>query len=326
MVFLLHGNFFAPLLNFASDIGSGFSQVQNIANLGGGGPAAFFCASGFVLSLVWQKSKSDGFLRFALRRYIRLMPLYFFVLLFFSYNSYRVEKDIFDIVRDLVSRALFLEVFSYQQFNSLPMIVMWTIGVEFWLSMMIPILVAIFTSPRYSEIGLFSVLSLSAFAPILMIKLGVIDLMAFKSVPACLSSFALGVFSSTLKPSIELHRVFRVLGVISSVFFLMYIWSGFIGAWWISILLSFCYLGVNRTSTNTKSQNGFFLWFGTICYGLYLIHMPLIQITSRLSEDYSAILAFIPLLVLSSFSWLFLERPMILFFNRKLKKSNQIRK
>ena len=324
MVFFLHGNFFAPFLSISQDLGFGTLQIQNLSNLGGAGPAAFFVASGFVLSLVWSKSKTAGFLKFAVRRYVRLMPLYLVILVIFSLSDYRDGRQSIEIFSELISRALFLEVFSYEQFSTLPMAVMWTIGVEFWLSMTIPVLVKLFSLRRYSYLVLFLSLSISFLGPIILIKLGVNDVMAWKSVLACFASFALGVFVSTFKPSAEANAAFKFFTIIVVLFLVMYIWSGFMGAWWVTLLMSICFLGLNVTAARILPQSDFLLWLGTVCYGVYLLHIPLLQITSKLSTDYAAPLAFLLLMPLSSISWLFVERPVILFFNKKLKKSRRI--
>ncbi len=326
MVFSLHGNFFAPIIELTRDIGFGSYQIENLANLGGAGPAAFFMASGFVLSIVWNNSKSQGFWIFAFRRYVRLMPLYFVVLSIFSLIALSNGAQVSNTLQDLMLRALFIDVFSEEYFDSLPMAVLWTVGVEFWLSLLIPALVSLFNRQRISEVVLFLTLLISFGLPIIFVKFGASEQMAYKSVPACLASFALGVFVSTLKPSSEVNRVFKLFSHVCAIFLIMYLWSGFMGAWWVTILTSLCYLGLRRTAIKEVAQSDFLLWLGTVCYGIYLLHIPLIELMSSFSQDYAAVLAFLPLLVLSSLSWLFIERPLITAFNMKLNASRKSRR
>lgn len=139
-----------------------------------------------------SKSKTAGFLKFVVRRYVRLMPLYLVILVIFSLGNYRDERQSIEIFSELISRALFLEVFSFKQFSTLPMAVMWTIGVEFWLSMTIPILVTFFSLRRYSYLVLFLSLSVSFLGPIILIRLEVNDVMLGNQFPRALQALLRG--------------------------------------------------------------------------------------------------------------------------------------
>jgi peptidoglycan/LPS O-acetylase OafA/YrhL len=138
-VVALHAGIQRPLTesSFFPDSGIGF--VNRVVELGSAGPAVFFVSSGFVLSLVWQKSQTRGYAHFALRRFLRLTPLYFVVLFYLLIFQ---DLELFD----LILRIMYLDAFLPQLFSRDPIGVLWTISVEFWCSLLVPFLVPLLKS------------------------------------------------------------------------------------------------------------------------------------------------------------------------------------
>lgn len=219
-VLAVHGGAAYPLFELSKKLGFGNEIVSNISNFGSAGPAAFFITSGFVLSLVWERQKSFGLRKWFVRRYLRLTPLYAIVLL------YCMATDLNLSFSDLIFRLLYIDAFYQALFERAPIGLLWTVAVEFWLSLLIPLFVFLFSSVKRSEVVLLVAFICSYFGPTLLINLGLGDLMAWKSIPSAVFCFALGSYLSTLKKSDESAQVFRFFIMFAFGFFLMYSWGG----------------------------------------------------------------------------------------------------
>ena len=304
----VHGGFVYPLVQISEDFGFGREIFVNLGNLGSAGPAAFFITSGFVLSLVWNKQKENGFKNWVIRRYLRLTPLYLIILIVCALQGSEIS------FLDFLLRMLYLNAFYEPLFNRAPIGVLWTLAIEFWLSLMIPILVLVFQKVRRPEFVLFITFIVSSLGPVLLIQLGVGDLMAWKSLLASVFCFAVGSYLTTFEKSEQTARAFRLLLVISVGFTLMYLWGDNLGAWWVTILVTSSYLGYRRTSeVISKPSNPFLVWLGTICYGVYLTHMPVLAALGTWGSNWAFYLALVPVLLLSSLTWLLIEKPISRF-------------
>lgn len=86
--------------------------------------------------------------------------------------------------------------------------------------------------------------------------------------------------------------------------------GGALGAWWVAILLTAAYLGYKRTQeTDLLQPNSVFIWLGTICYGIYLLHMPVLTSLSGWAGDWVFYVSLPLVLFLGSISWVLIERP-----------------
>ena len=168
-VFGVHGSAASPFLALSRHFGRGQTQIENLSNLGAAGPMAFFITSGFVLSIVWAKQKSDGFIRYALRRYLRLTPLYFLVLIFCLIS---IKESTFPV---LILRLIYFDAFYEPLFLREPIGILWTISIEFWLSLCIPLFICVFHSSKRPEFVLGLAFIISAMGQVLLMKLGLAD-------------------------------------------------------------------------------------------------------------------------------------------------------
>lgn len=216
----VHANAIYPLSQISKYLGFGNTFVMNLGNLGAAGPAAFFITSGFVLSIVWERQKKYGFKRWLVRRYLRLTPLYLIVLVYCL-----ITNPTFTFL-DLALRLLYLDAFHQPLFLRDPLGILWTISIEFWLSLCIPVLVFLFRSAKRPEIPLIATLVFTLISPTILIELGLGESMAQKSLPSALFCFAIGSYLSTFKESAESSRAFGMFLVFSLGFVLMYLWGG----------------------------------------------------------------------------------------------------
>lgn len=219
-VLAVHAGAAYPLFELSKRLDFGTEIVSNLSDFGSAGPAAFFITSGFVLSLVWERQKSFGLKKWIIRRYLRLTPLYVLVLLWCMASGLTLSFS------DLIYRMLYLDAFNEALFLRDPIGVFWTISVEFWLSLFIPLFVHLFRSVRRPEFVLFAAFVCSNMGPVVLIKLGLDDLMAWKSILSAVFCFAVGSYLSTLKKSDESAQVFKMFIVFAFGFLLMYLWGG----------------------------------------------------------------------------------------------------
>jgi peptidoglycan/LPS O-acetylase OafA/YrhL len=246
-----------------------------------------------------------------LRRFLRLSPLYLIVLAFLYVTGSLTLSD-------FALRIIFLDAFIPAVFARDPIGVLWTLSVEFWCSLMVPMFVITLRSKfKFFWLAFYFFISISS--PKLLIWLGVTDLMAYKSIPSAFFCFAIGVYLTGFNSSAGEVEGFKILVVFSLGFLLMYLQGGYMGAWWISILLTVSFLGYRRTKLNQPESNPFMLFLGTICYGIYLLHMPMLIEVSEFSQIFAFYLTFPITLVLAALSWKFIERPMSL----KLRKGKE---
>ena len=290
-------------MQLASKIGFGEELAKNFSNLGNAGPAAFFITSGFVLSLVWEKQCLSGYRKYAIRRYLRLTPLYLVVLIYclVVFPEFTLS--------DLFLRLLYLDAFNESLFLRAPIGILWTIAIEFWLGLCIPLFISIFRKSRHPEIVLLFAFVISALGPIILISFGIGDLMAWKSIPSSVFCFILGSYLSTIQKSRESAKVFKLMLVFSFGFMCMYLWNGYMGAWWLIILLTASYLGYRRSRIEETGTPSFLIWLGTICYGVYLLHPIVLAHIGSQSANWAFYIALVPVLLMASFSWVFLEKP-----------------
>jgi len=310
-----HGGGVLPLIELSEFLGFGGDVIQNLGNLGSAGPAAFFITSGFVLSLVWKKQNKNGFKKWVIRRYLRLTPLYLVILVVCILQGTNIST------LDFLLRMLYLDAFYEPLFNRAPLGVLWTLAIEFWLSLLIPFFVFVFQKLRRPELFLVLTFLASSLGPVFLMKFGVGDLMAWKSLLSSVFCFAVGSYLSTIEKSEHASRAFRLMIVFSIGFTLLYMWDGYMGSWWVTILFTSSYLGYRATSeVNSKPSNGLLVWLGTICYGVYLTHMPVLASFGSWGSNWTFYLALLPVLFLSSLSWLFIEKPISRLYKHNTQK------
>jgi peptidoglycan/LPS O-acetylase OafA/YrhL len=302
-------------------LGGGWSErvLTNLSNFGTAGPAAFFITSGFVLSLVWERSKNLGFANYLLRRYLRLTPLYSVVLLYFYAVSGKIDLTL--QVKDLVLRILYLDAFNQNLFLTSPNDILWTISIEFWISLLIPCFVYIYQETKFGEIFLLSCLLISFGSPVVLVHFGMDISMAYKSLPSALFCFAVGSYISLQAKCREASKTYSLIFILGIGFMAMYLWSGFMDQWWVAIVLTCGYLGRQKTAFGDVSAlgwgSGILLWLGTICYGVYLLHPVFLGLLSVKSGEWLFYWALLPVLAASTLSWVALEKPMSGIFRTK---------
>ena len=282
----------------------------NLSNFGTAGPAAFFITSGFVLTIVWERSRQMGFVSFFRRRYFRLTPLYSIVLIYYYATAEQFDSTL--QIRDFLVRILYLDSFNQSLFLSSPSDILWTISIEFWLSLLIPLFVHVFKETKWGEQFLLGCLLISIGSSTVLVNFGVDISMASKSLPSALFCFAVGSYISLQSQSEEASKAYSFILILGIGFAAMYLWGGYMGQWWVTIILTCGYLGKKKTGSKQVASSdswGMWVWLGTICYGVYLLHPVFIDLLSAKSGDWLFYWALIPVLTLSTISWVAVEKP-----------------
>jgi peptidoglycan/LPS O-acetylase OafA/YrhL len=244
------------------------------------------------------------------RRYLRLTPLYSIVLIYFYVTEEKFNNTL--QIKDFVFRILYLDSFKQSLFFSSPSDIFWTISIEFWLSLLIPLFVYVFKETKLGELFLLSCFLVSVGSPIALVYFGVDIAMANKSLPSALFCFAVGSFISLQSQSEEASKAYSLILILGIGFAAMYLWGGFMGQWWVTVILTCGYLGKMRTGSRkltTSVSWGIWIWLGTICYGVYLLHSVFIDLLSAKSGDWLFYWALFPVLALATISWIAVEKP-----------------
>jgi peptidoglycan/LPS O-acetylase OafA/YrhL len=292
--------------------------ANTIVSLGIYGPSVFFLASGFALtaSLSGRKIKISAFL---INRIFRLLPLYGVVLtLFLCHEIIKYKAVKLFTVKNIFMHLTFLDVFSPEYFYSDPIGVLSSIPIEFWWSLLIPLLLLIQRKARFLEIPLFgSLIFLTFFLQ--------------KTFPSNDYLAAYGqnkwwVFGSCFYFGNIAFR-FRLKIAKSSNFnfiFIATLMSVCLEAFRLNLVftilsISFTYLIFGDTLKLpiklSESINSFLLYIGTICYSVYLLHLPIRLIGDNFIENIALlnVFALITTVIASSITYLFIEHPLTKF-------------
>jgi peptidoglycan/LPS O-acetylase OafA/YrhL len=304
-VMAIHYNGFGLRDIFPSDTYLNYLS-NNFINLGTRGPLVFYIASGYVLNNSFKRIKN--FRTFILIRYMRLMPLYFCVSAFaYLTNSVETfipistlgsESDNFDILI-LLKKLLFLDIFFRDAYTFSPVSIAPFIVIEFWLSL------------------LLLVTYIKNFKPITCLVLSFILYYAARHIPLMIGDssfhyeifrsqfwFLLGIIISQIK-----SRVWLKFGYYYITFLIIVSISvPFISAYCIAIASVIYLLNEN----NNSGKLYFLIFFGNICFSIYLLHLPVyyfILHTSYFKLNYFCTAGLV--ILTSIFTFYFIEQPFI---------------
>ena len=289
------------------------------------GPTAFFVASGYALTNSIQSRKRTT-LEFFLSRHIRLTPLYS-ITLFLTYTQYGFENAI-----QFLSRLLYVDYLFPNLYISNPLDVAWTLPIEFWLSILLILILKYIESIKHLLLLLIFLIILQYPLYYVAIKLGANELWSARLLSGYLPSILIGsliYLLITVLSKIHIQIITLSVAIPSLPMSLEYLFHkstspNFIMLLWSSLFL--LYFGCHSKPINVPNL---FIWLGTICYGIYLLHPMILQVVSQnlMIENRFVILivsSFI-LLISSSLTWVFIEMPLIIMGKKiRIKKKKYI--
>jgi len=193
MVFLIHGGTFLRDQNFI---------LQGLVDYGKFGVEVFFIISAVTLSLSIHNTKKFNFFHYLKRRFWRIAPVYFLVCIICfafagSISGGVYERTLFHIqpydLQDLFYHFTFLSLFN-QQYQDTLVGVEWTIPLEFFYYLLIPVFYFLAKKSRWFltipvVLGIYLYFHQNIFLPIYITRFGSGDW----SIEKFLSIYAMGV-------------------------------------------------------------------------------------------------------------------------------------
>lgn len=305
--------------------------LNTLISLGIYGPAVFFVASGFALSASLA-NKRPKISTFFVHRFFRLWPLYALVLLLDLIYKYISNGRITSFeIKNVLIHLTFLDVFNWRYLKSDPIGVLATIPIEFWWSLLIPILIIVRHSAKYLEIPMLGII---IFLTFFMENLGFFNsYLSEYGLNNCKRWWVYGIcfYFGNIAYIIRKSKIIRIsngkfliMAACSSLFLELFR----LNLLYTVLSISFLYLVLGDVFKSPRKLaqwiNDLLLCAGTICYSIYLLHLPIKYVSFAIFE--SAILAnglcIMLIVFLSCASYLFIEVPFIKF-GKKITVSNK---
>lgn len=294
-------------------------------NLGMYGPTIFFIASGFALSASLSKARI-GLFYFSLRRFCRLFPLLFLVMIFHLIMQYLFSEYRYLSLTNFFLKICFLDLFFPDYFYDDPIGVLATLPIEFWWSLSMPLLFVFVR--RFGVIAEvlsgIATLYLNLFFEISFNQIGYINeyyANAFWKFGLC---FYFGYLSFRVRikfPQLIKTRWF-VICILPIMLGIELVPFDFILNIYVFAILYLVMVDYKLISMKLRLLSDVMLFFGTVCYSVYLLHSPIrYTVASFISEPISIYLTSLALvLVVCPLTYILIERPGILWGERLISR------
>lgn len=270
-VFLVHSTLFFSVLRI--DVLPLHLEKMFVA--GQYGVALFFLISSFSLmrSLEIRSKYEKNYIKnFYIRRFFRIAPLYYFILLVINYVAPIIitsisGKSIFDFVLHII----FLNGFVENMQNDI-LRVEWSIGVEFFFYFLLPYIFL-----HNSKFLFFIVSSLFLFIGCSLFKEDYFHFLPLKWLFVFMIGCALFKYKNNLKIYFKSNYMYPVL-IILFILLPFINFSSKLG-WFLYLPLFVALLLTLEENASYLSRifhNRFFTFLGKFSFSLYLVHMPII--------------------------------------------------
>lgn len=273
------------------------------------GVDVFFVLSGFLLTSILYKNKSSPSLlkTFWFRRALRILPLYWLILSFaFLATIFMTSKKgpgyqwLFGNLQYLGSYTIFLQNITMtikNQMSSAWLNVTWSLAIEEQFYLILPIAVLFFNKQKFIIISIIIVVltPLLRAACILYVPNG--GMASFMLLPLRWDSLFWGGMLALIDPtSKQINEITKyqkpIVAIVLSVFLLLglnnqnigSLGMGILGHTAIAILTGLlifnCKMRLGCIARKFLSSKPF-VFFGTISYGLYLLHYPILGLSHQ---------------------------------------------
>lgn len=285
--------------------GAGLRELGEAGNtlvtLGRSGVYVFFVISGF--SVAQSFNSSNGFPEYFNKRIWRIAPLYYFwiflaislsVTASFWQERFGVSVDFYNIIMHLS----FLSVFDYRVANTI-LGVEWSISIEVFWYLFVPLL--LFLCRTKQSMAIMVVLSAALYlfvdkhSSVLPMQPEDAELAVYWSPIPFLFSFCLGIAAYRLRPELPKTSLIGDIVLLAAlVSIAVYIVRpGLItyftqGDFIYMSCLAFVILAFGTSKSkvyNLIFESKLVVGLGSISYGLYLSHVPVIRLLERFSPD-----------------------------------------
>jgi len=314
------------------------------------GVDVFFVLSGFLLTSILYKNKSSVHLlkTFWLRRALRILPLYWVILSAAFLATFTKISDrgpgyqwLFGNLKSLETYTIFLQNITMtmqNQMSSAWLNVTWSLAIEEQFYIFLPIAVLLLNKQKFIIISIIIVILTPLLRAACILYLPNGGMASFMLLPLRWDSLFLGGMLALIEPTnkklniiIKYQKSIVLMGL--SVFLLFGLSNqgigslgmGILGHTVIAILAGLLILNCQlRPDCFVKKVFSLktFAFFGTISYGLYLVHFPILGLCHQLALQTvpinnsvkSCIVTFVAFLItigISLLSYKYLEKPFL---------------
>ena len=317
----------------------------NFHGIGKVGVYLFFVLSAFLLtSIVLREGKSFKYGNYMKKRFFRIAPLYYLVLVFILLMQQNYGVDKASLWIDGGINSLLQHVFFYKGDS-----ILWTIPIEFSFYFILPLLVIYLKKYQLSaisyQLSAISIMSFSMFILYNFFNIGIApNILNIESNTQYLECFFIGVLAAFVnfkKVDINLwnakliffnKKTLFILWLVLIVSLLLISKSGVlasgVGALFHLRSLTIIYavvfgLTLIYISNNQISffSNKFLVYTGKIGFSLYLLHLPIIAIVNKLSVySYTTLNFLISMSILylvAAHTFKYIELPFMKYTNSK---------
>jgi len=315
---------------------------NHLADLGRTGVYVFFVISGYSASASF--STSNNYFDYLMKRIIRIAPLYYFWLTIsvvfslspnFWQDYFNTQIDLYNLIMHIT----FLSFLDYKITNSI-LGVEWSISIEIFWYIVIPFF--IIKLKKFIALMLWILFSFIAYK-LFVGSTGLLPLPKQEAILAIhwnpltyMLAYVLGMFSYRARPYIFFNsRTLNIVFIIMFSVILIYIFNPRIFK--IIFIDEIIFIEIITcafilfSSENTKFiqiffTNKFVIFIGTISYGVYLSHMPILIFLNKCDFNFlnNDLLKFITLCALticvSTITYYIIEVPAKLFLENTMKK------
>lgn len=313
-VFMVHASI---LLNVEN------THLNSILNFGKFGVVVFFVLSAFTIYMSISRSQNFEFKKYVIRRLFRIYPLYLIMIVAGTLvGGIAFYNNLFDVntgIASLLNHLSFANLINLPYRNNV-LGVEWTITVEVFFYILIPIIWLILRRDKRLLLPLSIILAAITLIPIIILpyKSGAVDLNDF-------SIWFVEIYFLTYLIGIILYLVWEKTKKMN--------WNNYYVLFWIAILCIYPLIAPHEyiinvvlislwtagliliLRTRTKLMRNIFEnkaieYIGLISYSFYLIHFLVIKFINEYNRGLSAlIISFFITLLVSSLSYRFIEIP-----------------
>ncbi len=307
-----------------------------VPGIGGGfvGVDIFFVISGFLIGgLLWSELDQTGRVslhRFYLRRFKRLAPAFFSMVLVVSVVAWKVllPFEYREFGKSLIAATVYLSNVQFYReagyfdaaADEKPMLHTWSLAVEEQFYLFLPLLILLIGRRRWlSPVlqGTFGVSLLACVVFTVTNSTATFYLFPFRAWEL-LAGVLLAIWGYKARSDWALHPALSFVGVALLLYAVIFIDAGpgFPGAWAMIPTLGTVLILLNGQDDNVVNRllrSGPVVFVGLISYSLYLWHWPVAVFSKYVVETYSGPLESAGWMALSVLlallSWRFVERP-----------------